>query len=119
MPILGDMLVAARRSSGEFNAWFRAADAGLAAEIERAAAASGLGIAGYARMAIADFSRLASEEDWASLVSKLRDGEDPGRTLLVGMVHWRLTAAGCAKHANLALHQHEEEDHGERARHAD
>ena len=49
-------------------------------------------------MAVADFSRLASEEDWASLVSALRDSADPGRLCLMAMVDWRLTATNCQAH---------------------
>jgi hypothetical protein len=59
----------------------------------------GLGVAGYARMAVADFSRLAGEEDWTTLISSLRDSEDPGSTCLAAMVHWRLTAPACRSHS--------------------
>ena len=113
MPMLGDMLASARKSAGMLEVWLQGVDSDLAAETAKAAALFGLDVAGYARMAVADFSRLASEEDWATLVSNLRDDGDPGRLCLVGMVHWRLAAAGCAGHSHVP-HQHKgTEDGGE------
>ena len=112
MPMLGDMLASARKSAGMLDVWLQEVDSELAAETAKAAALLGLDVAAYARMAVADFSRLASEEDWATLVSKLRNGGDPGRLCLVGMVHWRLAAAGCASHSHSASHQHKGTEYG-------
>lgn len=98
MAMLGDMLAAARDSTGGFEAWLRRVNPALAAATASAAAASGLGLGGYARMAVADFSRLASEEDWATLLSRLRSAEDPGSACLAAMVQWRLSANACAAH---------------------
>jgi hypothetical protein len=50
-------------------------------------------------MAIADFNRFASEEDWATLTSSLKTTDDPGTTCLVAMVHWRLNVRGCSEHS--------------------
>jgi hypothetical protein len=44
-------------------------------------------------MAVAAFSEHASEEDWAMLVSRMRDADDPGRVLLLTMMRWRLRIA--------------------------
>ena len=44
-------------------------------------------------------TRSAGEEDWATLMSSLRDSEDPGTICLRAMVHWRLSASGCHDHA--------------------
>ena len=55
---------------------------------------------GYVRAAMADFNRFASEEDWATLTSTLKTTDDPGTLCLLGMVHWRLTARGCAEHSS-------------------
>lgn len=94
--LMGDILAAARRSTDGFEHWLRAADPTLADRLGKAATAEGVSPAGWARIAIADFDRHASEEDWASLVSRLRDDADPGRRCLLSMLEWRLAAAGAA-----------------------
>ena len=103
MAMLGDLLAAARGSAGTLRAWLEAADPELAARLDDAAAAAGLSAAAYARMAVADFSRLASEEDWATLMSSLRDSEDPGAQCLIAMVHWRLTVSACGAHSGATV----------------
>lgn len=104
MAMLGDILAAARQASGSFQAWLRATDPALASRIEQAAAENGLSVTGYVRAAVADFSRFAAEEDWATLTSSLRDSEDPGTICLLAMVHWRLTARACTAHAHSRPH---------------
>lgn len=96
MPMLGDVLAAARRSSAGFARWLDAADPELAARVAEAASRWGVGETGFVRTAMADFSRFASEEDWASLTSHLRNSDDPGTACLLGMTHWRLTAEDVA-----------------------
>lgn len=98
MAMLGDMLAAARDATGGFETWLWRANPALAEETTSAAAASGLGLGGYARMAVADFSRHAGEEDWATLVSSLRTARDPASTCLAAMVQWRLSVSTCAAH---------------------
>lgn len=102
MPMLGDVLAAARDSSARFEAWVAEADPGLARELREAARDEGLSPTGFVRAAVADFSRLASEEDWATLISSIRDSADPGTTCLMAMVDWRLTAPRCGDHARRA-----------------
>ena len=106
MPMLGDMLAAARDSSAGFQAWLDATDPALAARIADAAARETLSVTGFVRVAIADFARFAGEEDWATLVSSMRDSADPGTICLLAMVHWRLTAAGCATHSHAHAPDH-------------
>ena len=120
MPMLGDMLAAAGSSAGTFQAWLAGADPELADRVAAAAVRTGLGPAAYARMAVADFSRLASEEDWATLISSMRDDQDPGTVCLLAMVHWRLTVRGCSDHSFIH-HQHHEgaDDERHRARPAE
>lgn len=98
MTTLGDILAAARNSSSGFQSWLQASDANLAARVTDAAAVHGFSPTGYVRSAISDFSRFASEEDWATVVSSIRDADDPGTTCLLAMVDWRLTARGCDAH---------------------
>lgn len=99
MPMLGDILAAARRSSAGFQTWLERSDPQLAARVNDAAASMAMTPAEYSRAAIADFNRFAAEEDWATLTSSLRNTDDPGTVCLLAMVHWRLTAGGCQKHS--------------------
>ena len=98
MATLGDLLGAARASAGSFQAWLVASDPQLAGKVASAAEGEGLTSAGFVRAAVADFARFAPEEDWATLVSSMRDDADPGTVCLLAMVHWRLTATGCRDH---------------------
>jgi hypothetical protein len=101
MPMLGDMLAAARNSSSSFQTWLERSDPRLAAEVSRAATGQGMTPPGYVRAAMADFNRFATEEDWATLTSSLRDTDDPGTVCLLAMVHWRLTVRGCHEHSSV------------------
>ena len=100
MAMMGDILGAARRSTSGFETWLRQSDGRLADRVAQAAAQTGLSFAGYVRTAVADFSRFASEEDWATLTSSLRDSDDPGTLCLHAMVDWRLTVRGCGAHSH-------------------
>lgn len=98
MATLGDILGEARRSATRFQAWIEAADPALAEEVKEAAARTGDGPAGFARAAVADFSRFADEEDWAQLTRIVRDEGDPGIACLAAMIRWRLEVKSCATH---------------------
>lgn len=102
MPMLGDLLAAARDGAGSFQPWLTAVDPDLASAVEDAAGAESLTPSSYVRAAISDFARFASEEDWATLTSSLKRTEDPGSACLLAMVNWRLTAKACREHS----HQH-------------
>lgn len=91
MAMLGDILAAARASSGAFARWLEAEDPAVAARVDRAAAALGETPTGFVRAAVVDFSEAASEEDWADLTARLRDSHDPGTACLLAMTRWRLT----------------------------
>jgi hypothetical protein len=107
MPMLGDLLAAARASAGAFQGWLDASDPELAAQVAIAAAREPVTPAGFVRAAVADFSRFASEEDWATLTSSIRDNADPGTVCLLAMVHWRLTVRGCGHHSFRHSRHHE------------
>lgn len=98
MPMLGDILAAARDGAGRFEAWLDTTDPGRAEEVRRAALTAGMSPTAFIRMAVVDFSRLADEEDWATLTSSMRDGDDPGTMCLLAMVDWRLSAPTCGNH---------------------
>lgn len=106
MPMLGDLLAAARNGAGNFQPWLRASNPELAVAVEKAADAEGLTPTSYVRTAISDFDRFASQEDWATLTSTLKRTEDPGTACLVAMVDWRLTARACQQHS----HQHHSQE---------
>ena len=115
---LGDLLGAARRSASGFQGWLNAADPELALAVDQEAAREMLSAAGFVRMAIADFSRFANAEDWATLTSALRDSADPGAECLRAMVHWRLTAPGCEAHSAMprtegAIDERRQSRHGD------
>lgn len=93
MPMLGDILAAARREAGAFRTWLEERDPDLMALVAQVAGAGGETPTGFVRAAVADFAQFASEEDWASLTSRMRDSDDPGAACLTGMVQWRLAAA--------------------------
>lgn len=88
--LMGDLLAAARRSTSGFESWLREADPKLAERLALAAAADQVSPGEWLRISVADFDRLASEEDWATLVSRLRDDADPGSRCLLSMLEWRL-----------------------------
>ncbi len=100
MPMLGDLLAAARDGAGDFQPWLKVTNPELAAAVEAAASAEALTPTSYVRTAISDFARFASEEDWATLTSKLKRTEDPGTACLIAMVDWRLTAKACQQHSH-------------------
>ncbi|MDT9600883.1 hypothetical protein [Sphingosinicella rhizophila] len=97
--MLGDILAAARTSTNGFQAWLQKSDPALAVQVAEAAMKMDTLPAGYVRAAIADFARFAAEEDWATLISSLRNTDDPGTICLLAMVHWRLTAPACGNHS--------------------
>ena len=105
--LLGDLLAAARASAGSFQSWLEASDPVLALEVGTAAQRERMTTAGFVRATVADFSRLASEEDWASLVSSMRDHGDPGTVCLLAMVNWRLTVGGCGDHCYRHAQHHQ------------
>lgn len=88
--MLGELLVAARRSSDDFLCWLDGAEAELAASLREAAERADEHPATYLRVCVGSFTNEASEEDWATLSSRLRDAEDPAMTCLDVMARWRI-----------------------------
>ena len=110
MAMLGDLLAAAKAGSGEFGPWLKAFDPQLAKAVEAAAAGEGLSTTSFVRGAISEFSRFATEEDWATLTSAIKEAQDPGTACLVAMVHWRLTIDACPTHSHQHLSERGEAD---------
>jgi hypothetical protein len=114
MAMLGDILAAARDGAGQFAIWLEGADPDLAGKVEAAAGQEGISLTAYVRRALADFSRLASEEDWATLTSNLKRTDDPGTICLLAIVDWRLTAPTCGQHSrDQAIQQGAADDRSE------
>lgn len=88
--MLGEILAAARRSGADVETWLKPADPALWDAVQAEAARQDEDAAMFARVAVAEFSNRAGEEDWAMLLSKMRDTDDPGRALLLTMIRWRL-----------------------------
>ena len=113
MPMLGDLLAAARDGAGNFQPWLKNADPALAARVEAAAGVEAMTPTAYVRVAVSDFVRFANEEDWVTLTSTLKRSDDPGRACLLAMVDWRLTAKGCGAHSHApGEHAHVQEGAG-------
>ena len=77
--MLGDVLAAARRAAAVL-------DPALSGEIAAASQAPDA----FARTAVVEFERHASEEDWTTLLSAIRNAELPGTACLEAMVRWKL-----------------------------
>lgn len=95
--MLGDVLAAARRSGAGIETWLKPADPALWDALRAEAERQDRPPADIAQNAMAAFSDRAGEEDWATLISKMRDDSDPGRVLLMTMIRWQLdTTQGTA-----------------------
>lgn len=90
--MLGDILAAARRSGDGLDRWLAPASPELWQKVAARAARDATTNADFARLCVAEFTSDASEEAWATLVSRLRDAKDPGRECLIEMIRWRLSA---------------------------
>ncbi len=94
--LLGDILAAARRAPEASLRWLEASEPQLAASLALAAVRAGEASPDYLRGSVAAFSALASEEDWATLTSRLRGAEDPAMACLGAMSEWRMAAEDAA-----------------------
>src|SRR3546814_4579700 len=79
--MLGDMLAAARKSAGRFQAWLEGSNPALAAQVVERAAIQGFSPAAEVRVAVADFALLASEEGWAQHNSRSKEETSELQTL--------------------------------------
>jgi len=94
--LLGDLLSFSRRSSGDIEAWLTNADPDLIVQIGGEAAQRHESVSQFVRIAVADFMAEASEEDWASLMSAVRDAADPGAACLARMTAFRIAMEAVA-----------------------
>ena len=87
---LGDFLAFNRRSSEELRKWLQVQEPLLMERLAKAADVRGETIAQFLRIATADFMAEADEETWASLISALRDGADPGAVCIARVMDFRV-----------------------------
>jgi hypothetical protein len=87
---LGEILALSRHSSADLRAWLQAQDPALVDRLAAAAQVRGETVAQFLRIATADFLAEADEERWASLISALRDSDDPGAVCVARIMTFRL-----------------------------
>jgi hypothetical protein len=93
--MLGQTLKELARTSDETVALELLPDLVLLGRTRAAAAAAGSSLNGYVLGACRAFLERAGEDEWATLMSRLRDGAEPGVTLVALAVQRRLAARGC------------------------
>jgi len=93
--MLGHTLKELARTSDESVALELLPDLVLLAQARAAAAAAGLSLNQYVLDACRAFLDRAGEEEWATLMSRLRDGAEPGVTLVAMAVRSRLDGRAC------------------------
>jgi hypothetical protein len=93
--MLGQTLKELARTSDESAALTLLPDLVLLARVRSAAAAAGLSLNQYVLAACRAFLDRAAEEEWATLMSRLRDGAEPGVTLVAMAVQRGLDAGAC------------------------
>lgn len=93
--MLGQTLNELARTSDESAALELLPDLVLLGRTREAAAAAGLSLNQYVIGACRAFVDRAGEEDWATPMGRLRDGAEPGVTLVGLAVRQRLGAGAC------------------------
>jgi hypothetical protein len=93
--MLGRTLKELARTSDESVVLELMPDLVLLCRTRAAATAAGLSLNQYVLGACRAFLDRAGEEEWATLMSRLRDGAEPGITLVAIAVQGRLDAAAC------------------------
>lgn len=94
--MLGDLLAMARDQSGRFAQSLRRYDPQLAERLAESEGVADLGAA--ARSAVERFSRQADEERWATLISRVRDADDPAHACLTEIVRYSTERPACNCH---------------------
>jgi hypothetical protein len=101
--MLGQTLNELARTSDESVALALLPDLVLLGRARAAAAGTGLSLNQFVLDACRGFLDRAQEEEWATLMSRLRDGAEPGITLVAMAVRRRLDAsAGACGHGTRA-----------------
>jgi hypothetical protein len=114
MMMLGRMLNELARTSDESVVLEFLPDLVLLARARAAAVATGISLNQYAVGACRAFLDRADEEEWASFMSRLREGAEPGATLVTIAVQRRLDGHRCG--CGRVDHRHERRAAGGRDR---
>jgi hypothetical protein len=93
--MLGQTLKELARTSDESAALELLPDLVLLGRARLAAATADLSLNQYVLGACRAFLERAGEEEWATLMSRLRDGAEPGVTLVAMAVQLKLDATAC------------------------
>jgi hypothetical protein len=93
--MLGQTLKELARTADESVVLELMPDLVLLARAQAAAAATGMSLSQYVLGACRVFLDRADEEEWATLMSRMRDGAEPGVTLVAIAVQRRLDAGPC------------------------
>lgn len=96
--MLGDYLALAKNAGADIQGWLARAGPLQARSLEKLASEECVSPARAARIAVADFSRFAGEDDWATLISHVRVAADPALACLAAIVEWRLAQKPCDAH---------------------
>lgn len=88
MAMLGQLLATA--SDPQALARWLEDSPGLARLVDEARGGADAAPALVVRRAVAGFSEAASEEDWAQLMTRIRQADDPGRACLQAMLGWQV-----------------------------
>ncbi len=97
--MLGDYLALAKNAGADIQGWLAGVGPLQAKALDKLATNENIPPARAARMAVADFSRFASEEDWATLISHVRVAADPALACLGAIIDWRLSHKPCDAHS--------------------
>jgi hypothetical protein len=93
--MLGQTLNELGRTSDESVALDLLPDLVLLARTQAAAGAAGLSLNGYVLGACRAFLDRAGEEEWSTLMSRLRDGAEPGVTLVALALQRTFDSSSC------------------------
>ncbi len=93
--MLGQTLNELGRTSDQSVALDLLPDLVLLARTQAAAAAAGLSLNGYVLGACRAFLDRAGEEEWSTLMSRLRNGAEPGVTLVALALQRTLDSSSC------------------------
>ena len=91
---LGDLLSLGEEANAGLSAWLSAHDASLASRLRQEAEARGESVVQFLRIAVADFLAEADQEAWTSLLSALREADDPAAACVARVADFRLRLEG-------------------------
>lgn len=97
--LLGDLLARFDDEAVAAESLMSLGDLALTARVRDAAAREGLTAGEFASVAVQQFSRAATDEEWVTTIGLIGRSQEPGLVLLRRALTWMLTphAAGCSQ----------------------